>query len=95
MAEMCEQHHFDRGIGRESRMAAEIRPGVHRPDWAVVTKSAAREALIGRDRARAGPSEKWIGTLPASQDLAWQTVLQRVEQGESLHWNACVDARVL
>jgi hypothetical protein len=60
----------------ESRMAAEIRPGVHRPDWAVVTKSAAREALIGRDRARAGPSEKWIGTLPASQDLAWQTVLQ-------------------
>jgi hypothetical protein len=57
-------------------MAAEIRPGVHRPDWSVVTKPAAREALIGRDRARAGPSEKWIGTLPTPTDLAWRTVLE-------------------
>jgi alkylmercury lyase len=60
----------------ESRMAAEIRPGVHRPDWSVVTKPAAREALIGRDRARAGPSEKWIGTLPPPADLAWRSVLE-------------------
>ncbi|HWE93943.1 MAG TPA: alkylmercury lyase family protein [Tepidisphaeraceae bacterium] len=60
----------------ESRMAAEIRPGVHRPDWSVVTMPAAREALIGRNRARAGPAEKWIATLPTPQDLAWRTVLQ-------------------
>ena len=42
---------------QESCIAAEIRPGIHRPDWSVVTKPAAREALIGRDRARDGPSE--------------------------------------
>ncbi len=60
----------------ESHMVAEIRPGVHRPDWSVVTKPAAREALIGRDRGRAGPADKWIGTLPTRQDLAWRTVLQ-------------------
>jgi len=60
----------------ESRMAAEIRPGVSRPDWSVVTKLAAREALVGRGRSRAGPSEKWIGTLPTMQDLTWRTVLE-------------------
>ena len=59
----------------ESRLAVEIRPGVQRPDWSVVTKPAAREALIGRDRVRAGPSEKWRGTLPTLQDVAWRTVL--------------------
>jgi hypothetical protein len=42
----------------------------------VVTKPAAREALIGRDRARAGPAEKWIDPLPTSQDLAWRTLLR-------------------
>ena len=57
-------------------MAAEIRPGVHRPDWSVVTKPAAREALIGRDRSRAGPAEEWIDALPMPQDLVWRTVLQ-------------------
>jgi hypothetical protein len=62
---------------KESRMTAEIRPGVQRPDWSVVTKPAAREALLGRDRSRrAGPWEKWIGTLPAQHDLAWRTVLE-------------------
>ena len=60
----------------ESRMAAEIRPGVSRPDWSVVTKRAAREALIGRDQSRAGPSEKWIATLPTLEDLTWRTVLE-------------------
>jgi hypothetical protein len=60
----------------ESRMTAEIRPGIHRPDWSVVTKPAAREALIGRDRVRAGPAEKWIGTLPMQADLAWRTALE-------------------
>ncbi len=60
----------------ESRLATEIRPGVQRPDWSVVTKPAAREALIGRNRAWAGPSEKWIGTLTTLQDLTWRTVLE-------------------
>jgi len=59
----------------ESRLAAEIRPGVRRPDWSVVTKPAAREALIGRDRAWAGPSENWSGPLTTTQDLVWRTVL--------------------
>jgi hypothetical protein len=35
----------------ESRMAAEIRPGVQRPDWSVVTQPATREALLGRGRS--------------------------------------------
>jgi alkylmercury lyase len=61
---------------RESDMAAEIRPGVHRPDWSIVTKPAAREALLGRDRRRAGPAETWIGTLPTLHDLAWRAVLE-------------------
>jgi alkylmercury lyase len=60
----------------EGRMAAEIRPGVHRPDWSVVTKPAAREALIGRDHARAGPFEKWIAILPTTTDLVWRTVVE-------------------
>jgi hypothetical protein len=64
----------------ETRMAAEIRPGVYRPDWSLVTKAAAREALIGRDRARAGPAEKWIDALPTVQDLTWRTVLQLFAQ---------------
>jgi alkylmercury lyase len=58
----------------ESRLATEIRPGVQRPDWSVVTKPAAREALIGRDRAWAGPSQRW--TLTTLQDLAWRTALE-------------------
>jgi len=60
----------------ESRLAAEIRPGVRRPDWSVVTKPAARQALIGRDRTWAGPSKKWTATLPTLQDVAWRTVLE-------------------
>jgi alkylmercury lyase len=57
-------------------MAAEIRPGVQRPDWSVVTQPATREALLGRNRSRVGPSEKWIAPLPSQRDLAWRAVLE-------------------
>jgi alkylmercury lyase len=59
----------------ESRVAAEIRPGVQRPDWSAVTKPAARDALLARDRTRAGVQEKWRHALPAPQDSLWRTVL--------------------
>lgn len=57
-------------------MRTEIRPGVERPDWSVVTSAAAREALLARDRSRPGPVAKWSTELRAPQDLAWRTVLQ-------------------
>ena len=60
----------------ESRMTAEIRPGVRRPDRSVVTRARAREALLGRDRSRAGLSDTWIGILPEQHDQVWQIVLQ-------------------
>jgi hypothetical protein len=59
----------------ESRVAAEIRPGVLRPDWSAVTQAAARDALLARDRTRAGVQTKWGHALPAQGDLLWQTVL--------------------
>jgi alkylmercury lyase len=60
---------------QEGRVAAEIRPGVQRPDWSAVTRPAAREALLSRDRTRAGVQEKWYHALPAQQDAVWQTVI--------------------
>jgi hypothetical protein len=59
----------------ESSMTTDIRPGVQRPDWSVVTKPSARDALLARDRARVGLSEKWKLSLPSGQDLTWRTVL--------------------
>jgi Alkylmercury lyase len=56
-------------------MTAEIRPGIHRPDWSVVTMPAAREALLGRDRSRFGLVEKWNQPLEPVQDRVWRTVL--------------------
>src|SRR6266446_6233271 len=57
-------------------MAAEIRPGIHRPDWSVVTRPRAREAILGRDRSRLGLAEKWNQTLAPEQDSVWRTVLE-------------------
>jgi len=66
----------------ESRVTAEIRPGVQRPDWSVVTTPAAREALLARDRTRAGVPANRRHPLSASQDALWQTVLTLfAEQG--------------
>lgn len=56
-------------------MTAEIRPGVYRPDWSVVTSAAAREALLGRDRSRSGPLQKWQHALDPTHDRVWRTVL--------------------
>jgi hypothetical protein len=59
-----------------SQATAEIRPGVQRPDWSVVTRPAARAALLDRDRARAGGvAAKWVGALPPEQDLAWRAAV--------------------
>jgi alkylmercury lyase len=67
-------------------MAAEIRPGIHRPDWSVVTKSAAQEALLGRNRSRSGLAEKWNQTLEPAQDRVWRTVLELfARSGRSPH----------
>jgi alkylmercury lyase len=57
-------------------MAAEIRPGIQRPDWSVVTRPGAREALLGRDRLRFGLADKWNQTLEPAQDRVWRTVLE-------------------
>ena len=56
--------------------AVEIRPGILRPDWSVVTRPAAREALLGRDRARIGLAETWNHALEPTQDLVWRMVLE-------------------
>jgi alkylmercury lyase len=57
-------------------MTAEIRPGIHRPDWSVVTRARAREALLGRDRSRFGLAEKWNQALEPAQDRVWRMVLE-------------------
>src|SRR5215469_6279339 len=59
-----------------SGLMEEIRPGVYRPDWSVVTKPAARSALIDRGKIRSGFTEKWARRLPPKEDLAWRIVLE-------------------
>src|SRR5882724_4546951 len=56
--------------------AVEIRPGVFRPDWSVVTRPVARQALNGRLAARAGLLDRWSCRLEAEQDVLWRTVLR-------------------
>jgi alkylmercury lyase len=56
--------------------AVEIRAGVFRPDWSVVTKERAREALAGRLAARAGLLDRWPLRLEAVEDLVWRTILR-------------------
>lgn len=58
------------------RVTAEIRPGIRRPDWSVVTRPGAREVLLGRDRLRFGLADKWNQTLEPEQDRVWRTVLE-------------------
>src|SRR5262245_48066447 len=66
---------FKRTLGAR-RMTAVIRPGIRRPDWSAVTRPAAREALLARDRSRIGLAERWNHTLEPAQDRVWQTVLE-------------------
>ncbi|MGQ0583163.1 MAG: hypothetical protein ACT4O6_14600 [Reyranella sp.] len=56
--------------------AVEIRPGVFRPDWSVVTKLPARNALAGRLATRAGLLDRWALRLEAVEDLVWRAILQ-------------------
>jgi alkylmercury lyase len=56
--------------------AVEIRAGVFRPDWSVVTKRRAREALTGRLVARAGLLDRWALRLEAVEDLVWRAILR-------------------
>lgn len=62
----------------ESRVAIEIRPSVQRPNWSVVTRPAARDALLARDRIREGLQAGWRHALSAQQDALWQTVLMLI-----------------
>src|SRR5262249_28369463 len=64
---------FRQGAGR---MTSEIRPGIHRPDWLAVTRPAAREALLARDRSRMSLAERWNHALEPAQDRVWRTVLE-------------------
>ena len=57
-------------------LAVEIRPGVFRPDWSVVTTPSARQALAGRVAGRTGLLEHWSKPLDAAADLVWQTLLR-------------------
>ena len=59
----------------ESRVTAEIRPGVQRPDWSIVTKPAARDALLAGRRTRASLQENWYHALPPLHDTLWRSVL--------------------
>jgi alkylmercury lyase len=73
---------------KEPSTAAEIRPGIHRPDWSVLTRPRAREALLGRDRSRFGLVEKWNQPLEPAQDRVWRTVLElfaRLGRPPALH----------
>jgi hypothetical protein len=54
----------------------EIRPGIQRPDWSVVTKSAAGEALLKRGTSRSRLIERWSEPLQESPDLVWRTLLE-------------------
>ncbi|ORE97019.1 MULTISPECIES: alkylmercury lyase family protein [Aurantimonadaceae] len=53
----------------------EIRPGVLRPDWSVVTSKIARDALCARSASRSSLVEGWAVALDSSEDRAWQRVL--------------------
>src|SRR5215467_3528382 len=57
-------------------MTAQIRPGIRRPDWSAVTRPAAREALLARDRSPIGLAERWNHTLEPTQDRVCRTVLE-------------------
>ncbi len=59
-----------------AELTGEIRPGICRPDWSVVTKPAARAALMGRHDARSGLSQKWSRRRLPMEDLVWRTTIE-------------------
>lgn len=54
----------------------ELRPGVRRPDWSVVTKPVVRDALLRKASSRPGLFAKWSTKLEPNQDLVWRTVIE-------------------
>lgn len=70
---------IDAELGREA--AAEIRPGVFRPDWSAVTTSAAREALGGCGSVLAGLLDRWSRGSDADEDRVWQALLRLYADG--------------
>jgi len=61
---------------RANGLAIEIRTGVFRPDWSLVTTEAARQALAGRVSGSAGLLEHWSKPIHPHADLVWQTLLR-------------------
>ena len=55
--------------------SVELRPGVFRPDWTVVTTIAAGEALRGRSELRRSLPKDWFDVLSPAEDLIWQTCI--------------------
>lgn len=53
----------------------EIRPGVRRPDWSVVTLAAAGEVLRARSSSRSSLIDCWLVALNPAEDLVWRRVL--------------------
>lgn len=60
---------------RPDEPSVEIRPGVRRPDWSILTSSRARQALTGRLAAREGLLDRWATRLETDADLVWRTIL--------------------
>ncbi|HEX2135512.1 MAG TPA: organomercurial lyase, partial [Microvirga sp.] len=73
-----------------AKPSVELRPGVFRPDWSVVTSPAAEQALAGRADARPGLIDKWLHALSGEADRTWRAVLElygalgRPPRGEKL-----------
>lgn len=53
----------------------EIRPGVRRPDWSVVTLAAADDALRTRSASRTSLIDCWLVVLKPAEDLVWRRAL--------------------
>ena len=53
----------------------EVRPGVLRPDWAIVTLPAAGDALRARSSSRSSLIDCWLIALSPVEDLVWRRAL--------------------
>jgi alkylmercury lyase len=62
---------------RGDKPSVEIRPGVNRPDWSVLTSPQACQALAGRLASRSGLLDRWAIRLEADADLVWRTIVRR------------------
>jgi alkylmercury lyase len=60
----------------QDRAAVELRPGVFRPDWTVVTSDTVREALNARGAARVSLIERWMNPLSGEKDRVWIGVIR-------------------